>query len=203
VALNGAMKTTALVCTLAAFALVAACGGGGEATPPPAAPAPAPADVSSAAPIAPPAPTDSAAATASAAPPASAAPATAGPPAAPGAGDWDKWSHDQKLAYMKASVMPKMHDVFAGYDSAKYGAANCKTCHGKGADDGSFKMPNPDLPKLPKTPAEFKTLAQKKAKIFAFMKDKVEPGVAQLLGEQPYDMKTNTGFGCMGCHTQK
>jgi hypothetical protein len=194
------MKTTALACTLA-FALVAACGGGGEATPPPAAPAPSATEAASAAPTA--APTDTGAPTASAAPSASAAPAPAAP-TAPGAGDWDKWSHDQKLAWMKAGVMPKMHDLFATYDSAKYADAKCKLCHGKGAEDGSFKMPNPDLPKLPKTPAEFKTLATgKKAKIFAFMKDQVEPTMAGLLGEQPFDPQTKTGFSCMGCHTQK
>ena len=188
------MKTTALACTLAAFALVAACGGGGEATPPPAAPAPSATEAASAAPTA--APTE-------AAPTASAAAAPAAP-TAPGPGDWDKWSHDQKLAWMKAGVMPKMHDLFASFDSAKYGDAKCKLCHGKGAEDGSFKMPNPDLPKLPKTPAEFKALSTgKKAKIFAFMKEQVLPTMAGLVGEQPYDPKTNTGFGCTECHTQK
>ena len=72
-----------------------------------------------------------------------------------------------------------------------------------GAADGSFKMPNPDLPKLDATPAGFKKLATDKAKIFQFMMKQVEPQTAQLLGEQPYDMKTNTGFGCMNCHTKK
>src|SRR6516225_847219 len=99
------MKTTALACTLAAFALVAACGGGGEATPPPAAPAPSATEMPSAAPAA----TET---------------------TAPGPGEWDKWSHDQKLAWMKAGVMPKMHDLFASYDSAKYADAKCKLCHG-------------------------------------------------------------------------
>jgi hypothetical protein len=196
------MKTTALACTLAAFALVAACGGGGEATPPPAAPAaPSASEMPTAAPGA--APTESSAAAASAAPSASAAPEAAAPPAAPGPGDWDKWSHDQKLAYMKSAVMPKMKDLFSSFDSAKYGDMKCKTCHGHGAEDGSFKMPNPDLPKLPKTPAEFKALAQKKAKIFTFMKEQVQPTMAQLIGEQPFDPKTMQGFGCMHCHTQK
>lgn len=192
------MKTTALACTLAAFALVAACGGGGEATPPPAAPAPSASEMPSAA------PTESAAPAASAAPSASAAPEAAAPPAPPGPGDWAKWSHDQKLAYMKSTVMPKMKDLFVSFSADHYADMNCKTCHGAGAADGSFKMPNADLPKLPKTPAEFKALATgKKAKVFAFMKDQVEPQMAQLLGEQPFDMKTKQGFGCMNCHTQK
>jgi hypothetical protein len=195
------MKTTALACTLAAFALVAACGGGGEATPPPVTPAPSATEAASAAPTA--APTDTGAPAASAAPSASAAPVTAGPPAAPGPGEWDKWSHDQKLAYMKAAVMPKMKDVFSSFDSAKYGDMKCKLCHGKGAEDGSFKMPNPDLPKLPKTPDGFKKLAKDKGKIMTFMKEQVMPTMAGLVGEPPIDPKTGTGFGCMECHTQK
>lgn len=191
------MKTTVLACTLAAFALVAACGGGGEATPPPAAPTPS---ATEAAPSA--APTESAAPAASAAPSESAAPAA--PPGPPGPGDWDKWTHEQKLAYMKSTVLPKMKDLFVSFNADHYANMNCKTCHGSGASDGTFKMPNPDLPKLPKTPAEFKALATgKKAKIFAFMKEQVEPQMAQLLGEQPYDPKANSGFSCMGCHTQK
>lgn len=191
------MKTTALACTLATFALVAACGGGGEATPPPAAPAPSATEMASAAP----APTESAAPAASAAPSASAPAAPSGPP---GPGDWEKWTHDQKLAYMKSAVLPKMKDLFATFNADHYANMNCKTCHGAGASDGSFKMPNPDLPKLPKTPAEFKALATgKKAKIFAFMKDQVEPTMAQLIGEQPFDPQTKSGFGCMNCHTQK
>ncbi|HTQ42200.1 MAG TPA: hypothetical protein VMI75_05525 [Polyangiaceae bacterium] len=194
------MKTTALACTLAAFALVAACGGGGEATPPPATPAPSATEAPSAAPSA--AATETAAPAASAAPSASAAPATAAPPA-PGPGDWDKWSHEQKLAWMKAAVMPKMKDLFSSFDSAKYGDMKCKTCHGHGAEDGSFKMPNPDLPKLPKTPDGFKKLAKDKGKIMQFMKEQVLPTMAGLVGEQPYDPKANSGFGCMECHTQK
>lgn len=196
------MKTTLLACTLGAFALVAACGGGGEATPPPAAPTPSATEAASAAPTA--APTESGAPAASAAPSASAAPVTAGPPAAPGPGDWDKWSHDQKLAYMKAAVMPKMKDLFATFNADRYANMNCKTCHGAGAADGSFKMPNPDLPKLPATPAGFQKIAKDpvKGKVMAFMKDQVLPTMAGLVGEQPYDPKTKAGFGCMECHTQ-
>lgn len=197
------MKTTALACTLAAFALVAACGGGGEATPPPAAPAASATEApSAAAPTG--APTETAAPTGSAAPSASAAPAAAAPPGPPGPGDWDKWSHEQKLAYMKSAVMPKMHDLFASFNADRYANMNCKTCHGGGAADGSFKMPNPDLPKLPKTPAGFQKIAKDKdkGKVLTFMKEQVVPTMAQLVGEQPFDMKTGKGFGCMECHTQ-
>jgi hypothetical protein len=199
------MNRKALAHALVALALClpAACGGGGqEATPPttPAASAPsaAPTDTgaesaaaASAAPSAAPAPTDTGAA---------AAAAPAGPP---GPGDWDKWSHDQKLAYMKSTVMGKEKDLFSTYDSAKFGGLNCKSCHGSGASDGSFKMPSADLPKLDATPDGFKKLAKKNPKMFDFMMKQVEPQTASLLGEQPYDLKTNVGFGCFNCHTKK
>ena len=184
-----------LISLVAAVAFAAACGGGAEppatapANPPPtAAPESAP-PVASVAPTAP-------------APTAAPTPTEAPPPTQPGPGDWDKWSHEQKLAWMKAGVMPKMGALFHDYDGAKYADAKCGLCHGAGAKDGSFKMPNPDLPKLPTTPDGFKKLATKHAKIFAFMKDTVEPQMASLLGEQPFDPKTGQGFGCYGCHTK-
>jgi hypothetical protein len=191
-------RFASLALLVAPLALAAACGG---SEPTPALPANPPA---SAAPVetAPPTASATPPPAATTAPAPSAAPAEA-TPTQPAPGEWDKWTHDQKLAWMKAGVMPKMGALFTAYDAKKYADPKCGLCHGAGAKDGSFKMPNPDLPKLPKTPAEFKTLAAKHPKIFAFMKDQVEPTMAGLLGEQPFDPKTKTGFTCMGCHTQK
>ena len=129
--------------------------------------------------------------------------APAAPAGPPGPGDWDKWSHDQKLAYMKSTVMGKEKDLFSGFDSAKYGDMKCKTCHGAGAADGNFKMPNPDLPKLDASVEGFKKMAIKRTAVFNFMMKQVEPQTAALLGEQPYDAKTQKGFGCFECHTKK
>ncbi len=185
------MNHRPFVAILALFALTAACGGGGEETPPPATPPPPPAETAPAAPA--PAP----------APPPAAAPAASAPATQPGPGDWDKWTHEQKMAWMKAGVMPKMHDVFSAFDSTKYGDMSCKTCHGKGATDGTFTMPNADLPKLDPSPAGFAKLAKTNAKIFDFMMKQVEPTMASLVGEQPYDMKTKVGFSCFQCHTKK
>ncbi len=194
-----------LACLLLPAALVAACGGHNQAIQPQGALASASAVAST---IAPPAGTE--------APPAGAAPSAvpgpapsvatpAGTPSVtqPGPGEWGTWSHDKKLTWMKFGVMPKMSQAFHDVDPARYAEPRCGLCHGAGAKDGSFKMPNPDLPKLPKTPADFMKLAAAKPKVFAFMKDVVSPQMAALLGEQPFDMKTGKGFGCMECHTQK
>jgi hypothetical protein len=187
------------------LALSAACGGGQS---PPAAPpsGPPPDEVTDAgAPMAEPsaAPAASEAPAASAAASASAAPAEGGPPAPPGPGEWDKWSKDRKKAYMKDAVLPKMAPLFHDYDAKRFAEAKCTTCHGAGAKDGSFKMPNPGLPKLPATPAGFKMLHDKHPKAVEFMSTQVVPTMAALVGEEPYDMKTQTGFGCFECHTKK
>jgi hypothetical protein len=190
------------VVALLAPAFAVACGAAHpEATQPSnaAAASSASASASSAAPAAS-APAESAAPVASAAPAAAARGAPAG---SPGPGDWDKWSHEQKLDYMKSAVMPKMGSVFHDFDAKAFAEPKCVLCHGAGVKDGSFKMPNPQLPKLELTPAGMKAMRTKHAKIFEFMAKQVEPTMAQLLGEEPYDPKTGEGFGCLGCHTKK
>jgi hypothetical protein len=190
------LRSLATLAASVVIGLAAACGG---SEPPPAQPANPP---PSAAPAesTPPAASAAPAAAASAAPSATAEEA---PPSQPGPGDWDKWSHEQKLAWMKVGVMPKMGGLFHDYDAKTYDEPKCVLCHGAGAKDGTFKMPNPDLPKLPASEAGFKVLAAKHPKVFGFMAKQVEPTMASLLGEPPYDMKTKQGFGCFGCHTPK
>jgi hypothetical protein len=199
-------RAFASVFTTLALALAAACGGAQPEPVQPTGPSPSSnALPSESAPSASPS-TGTAPAASSAAPAASTPPATTSAPAAggaPGPGQWDTWSHDQKMAYMKSDVMPKMSAAFHDFDTKKYGEAKCTLCHGKGASDGSFKMPNPDLPKLPATPDGFKKLAQQKPKYMEFMGKQVKPTMAQLLGEPELDPATGKGFGCFECHTKK
>jgi hypothetical protein len=190
---------------LAASGIIAACGGGeAQPTTPTNPPSTETADAGAA-----PAASASAAPTAEAvdAGPAPAASATAaapsGPPGAPGPGEWDSWSHDQKLDYMKSTVMPKSAAMFHDFDAKKYADAKCTLCHGAGAKTGTFKMPNPGLPKLDlSSEAAFKKLHDAKPKVVDFMIE-LEKSTAGLLGEQPFDPSTGKGFGCMECHTQK
>jgi hypothetical protein len=147
------------------------------------------------------------AATASATGTATNTPPTLPPPAttSPAAGTtltWKDMNHDQRLDFMKTTVLPKMKAEFAAYDSKRFGNITCGTCHGDGAKDGSFKMPNPKItPKVPNDKDAFAKLMKDQPDAVKFMGGKVVPEMAQMLGMDPYDMKTGKGFGCHECHT--
>jgi hypothetical protein len=114
---------------------------------------------------------------------------------------WKDMSHGQRAKYMKTVVLPKMKAEFTAFNAKDFGEMNCTTCHGKDAKEKDFKMPNPDLPKL-SPEGNFKKHKAKTPEILKFMLEKVEPGMAALLGEPPFDPKTHEGFSCFDCHTQ-
>src|SRR6185503_9855496 len=116
---------------------------------------------------------------------------------------WKDMSHEERAGYMKKTVLPKMKAEFAAFDAKEFSEMNCATCHGDGAKDKKFKMPNPKLPKLPATEEGFKKLSQDHPDVMKFMSTKVVPDMASLLGGQPYDPKTHQGFGCFRCHVKK
>ncbi len=120
--------------------------------------------------------------------------------ASPDSINWKGMDHDAKLSYMKQVVMPKMRREFTAFDSVQFGNMKCGVCHGDGVKDGSFKMPNPKIFKLPNSREGW---AKADPKFLKFMKEVVKPEMASLLGLQPYDMKTKTGFGCGNCHTDQ
>jgi hypothetical protein len=134
------------------------------------------------------------------------APATA-PAAAPAAASpakeiaWADMNKDQRLEYMKSVVAPRMKQVFVNFSPDRFGKMNCTTCHGDSATEGTFKMPNPKLPKLPSSPDGFKGLAAERPAVMEFMKNEVKPKMAVLLGMPEYTPETKSGFGCMECHT--
>lgn len=155
------------------FPVLAACGGG---QPAPATPEPAPAATETA--------------------------PTAEAPPAPAAAAPEKWSealtHEQKAAFMKTHVVPRMAPIFQAVNAERYKEFGCKTCHGP-----EFKDHPPEfLPAL-----EFKdgklTAMTEKPEITKFMMEKVVPEMANILGEQPYNPETKTGFGCGECHQIK
>jgi type IV secretory pathway VirB10-like protein len=142
--------------------------------------------------------------TASSAPPApaepEAAPSASAEPPAPAPRDWDALTEDQKKEIMKTEVLPKMKGLFQEFDAKRFADVKCTTCHGPGAMQGKFDMPNPKLPKLdPKN--GFEKHKKKDAKILAFMMEHVVPEMAKIINEPVYDPATQKGFGCSECHT--
>jgi hypothetical protein len=137
----------------------------------------------------------------SAPPPATpAASAPAKPAGTPELG-WAEMGKQDRIDYMKAVVLPRMKQAFVHFSPDRYSKMSCMTCHGDSAADGSFKMPNPKLPKLPNTSDGFKKLAADRPAVMEFMKNEVKPKMAALLGKPEYNPETNSGFGCMECHT--
>jgi cytochrome c553 len=135
--------------------------------------------------------------------------ADAGAPAAPAAAapakkiDWENMKLEERKKYMKSTVLPEMKKKFQAFDAKTYKKFNCATCHGDGATDGKFKMPNPKLPKLPTDQAGFMALQQKKPEAVKFMGTVVKPTVAGLLGLPEWSPQNPKGFGCYECHTKE
>jgi len=119
--------------------------------------------------------------------------------------DWEHATVAEKKKYMKTVVLPTMKKEFIAYDEKTYKKMNCGTCHGDGASDGKFKMPNPKLPKLPKPTAQsdFVELQKKKPDAVKFMGTVVKPKMAALLGLPEWSPQTTNGFGCYRCHTKE
>lgn len=119
---------------------------------------------------------------------------------APRPGEWDNWPREKKFAYMKSTVYPVARALFTEYDPVKYADFNCASCHGAGAVDQTYKMPNPDLPKWPGGPDAFRKLAEKDPKMLRFMSTVLQHEMARLLSVKHFDMASHTGFSCFHCH---
>jgi len=129
-------------------------------------------------------------------------PPPAQPPVKPVA--WKDMDATQREQFMKDVVMPKSKALFVEFNAEKYKDMNCATCHGDGATDGSFEMPNPKIKPLPNTPEAFMAWVSKDAeagRYAQFMATKLEPAVAEMLQLKPFDPQTKSGeFSCSNCH---
>ena len=125
-------------------------------------------------------------------------PSAAGPTGSAATAEPATWketaSKDQKLAYMKAKVLPAMAKVMAP-EGSKRPDVTCKTCHGP-----NYADPKTFLPKLTMKDGKITAFAEK-PEVANFMATKVVPAMAAAMGEKPYDPATHQGFGCAGCHT--
>src|SRR5262245_24345864 len=101
--------------------------------------------------------------------------------------DWEKMDVNAKKAYMKKTVLTTMKKLFVAFDKKHYSSMNCQTCHGKEANERKFKMPSPELPKLPTDRAGFMALQQKKPAAVEFMGKQVKPTMAALLNKPEWE----------------
>lgn len=117
-------------------------------------------------------------------------------------GEWDRLTYRQRSHFMKEVVLPRMGQLFDSFDPSAFAKVECATCHGKGAADGSFKMPSSDLPPLPNNPAGFQALLKDKPRWMEFMSKEVRPEMAAMLGKPVVDMRhpMPDQFGCRNCH---
>ena len=125
---------------------------------------------------------------------------TAGPTGPLASGQWASMDPKAKGEFMGKVVMPRMAELFKGFDAEEFGEMDCKTCHGKGAEDHTFKMPSPDLPGL-SVDMIMNPDADHKA-VTEFMAQSVKPEMAALLGLPEYSQDNPQGFGCFHCHPQ-
>lgn len=104
--------------------------------------------------------------------------------------------------YMGEVVLPRMKALFQSFDAQHFAVVDCATCHGSGATDRSFTMPNTGLAKLPDNAPGFIALAREKPEWMHFMADQVRPKMAALLGKKEIDMRNPKpdAFGCRNCH---
>jgi hypothetical protein len=190
------MRTPSPLLIAVGLALLAACGGSQPAPSTPAAGTASDSGTSAA-----PAASATAAPAVTDQPDSGATVASANGGAAPATKSWKDMSHEERLALMKNSVLPKMKAAFQSFDAKDYADFSCMTCHGEGVKKGKFDMPYPGLPKLDAKDG-FKKIAAKHPAAMKFMEQTVEPTMAEILGLPKWDQATNpTGFGCQNCHT--
>jgi hypothetical protein len=90
-------------------------------------------------------------------------------------------THAQQMEFMARVVVPEMKPRFQAFDAERFSTFGCKTCHGAGADDGSYAMPNPQLPHL-RQRGFFKEHRAAHPDTVRFMWKQVEMPMGKLLG---------------------
>lgn len=112
--------------------------------------------------------------------------------------NWTAMNFEEKQAYMKETVEPSMGELF----KPAHPDFSCVSCHGANFSEVNFKMPNTLDPLDPQN-MPFESTDEKIKGAAQFMKEKVVPKMAGLLGMEPYNPETQTGLGCFNCHATK
>jgi hypothetical protein len=101
---------------------------------------------------------------------------------------WDSMTADQRIDYMKTTVMPQMKTVFTAFDRHRYEKMTCATCHGDDGAKRQWKMPSPEL----LLEREAVNDGHHGGELDVFMREQVAPEMARMLGQAP---------DCFSCHT--
>jgi len=109
-------------------------------------------------------------------------------------GEWARLDFDARKQFMRDTVLPAMRPLFQEFDATRFAAVSCRTCHGSGAQAGTFRLPNVDLPVLDSEALKNPPESQKP--IIAFMREVLKPKLGELLG-----MQDAAEFRCTTCHT--
>ncbi len=110
---------------------------------------------------------------------------------------WADMNHAARAHYMRNVVVPAMAPLFRPH----HPDFGCKTCHGDNMLEVQFHMPNAVTP-LDPAHMPFESEDEETRQTAQFMAEQVETRMADLLGEEPYNMETRQGFGCFECHAR-
>ncbi len=128
----------------------------------------------------------------------------------PGKLSWEAMDSKQRVVFMDSVVVPRMRSIFMEYDPHKYAKMDCFPCHDRDRSAG-WRMPNPDLA-LDVACLEGKATsfygseeaAVSMAAMNAFMRERVQPAMAALLGRTsvgPGKKASANEIDCFACHT--
>lgn len=109
---------------------------------------------------------------------------------------WAQMDHAARHAHMQSVVLPRMRTVFQRFDSERFADFGCGTCHGDGMADGTYAMPNPNLPTLDHA-GVYKTHRKESPEITRFMWKEVQSELGQSLG---VTWGPNGTIDCKSCH---
>ncbi|MFW6050108.1 MAG: hypothetical protein ACODAU_02970 [Myxococcota bacterium] len=114
---------------------------------------------------------------------------------------WAEMSMDEREFYMIGKVLPITMEIFQEFDALAFEEFGCESCHGDDAEAREFAMPTRSLPPVPAPDTEeWAAMEKDQPRMVRFMREKVTPVTATLLGLEAFDPETGRGFGCNDCH---